>query len=527
MIDLFRVTMSPEAGPAVAKLYTPDTNGRTYVGQGPKTDEFEHAFARTIGVSLPPLGVNSCSAAIDLALHMIGVGPGDEVITTPITCSATNGSIVTRGATIVWADVGPESGLISPAAVARCVTPKTKAIIAVDWAGRACDYVALRKATGGRIPIIQDAAHCLYIGKARGDYTCWSFGPIKHLTTGGYGGALLPPPEQYARAKLLRWHGLDRDGPSESFRCIHPRTKIRVANGRAIPIRQMVVDKNPGPVLVYEDGHLVPRKIIGWHENPLGGRKYLRIALASLQGREAAIVTEDHLILTREGWKRADCLTEQDEVATAYPGESVSAWDKVLVTEMPRVSTRKMRNDSTSYCLTAEGDAQNFVAGPIVVHNCEQDIKEAGYRYHMTDDQAVVGLANLPAAKHAVDEARLNAWTYYAALNTSDDVSMPVFDNDCSYWLFGLLVDHRDEFMAMMTQMGVATSRVHARNDKHSAFKAASRTPEPLAGVLYFDTHQVNVPVGWWLSQSDTEQVLSAIQLSARLTSSGTLVEAW
>lgn len=729
-MDLFRCSMSPDAGPAVAKLYTPDTNGRTYVGQGPKVDEFEHAFGSLIGLERPPLGVNSCSAAIDLALHLIGVGPGDEVITTPLTCSATNGSIVTRGASIVWADVDPITGLIDPVSVASALTSRTKAVIAVDWAGRFCDYGALQAISDG-VPIIEDAAHCVYTPVIHGDYLCFSFGPIKHLTTGGYGGALLPPDVQYERAKLLRWHGLDRTGPSDSFRCIHPRTKVRMANGRAVPIRQLVSEKNPGPVLVYENGHLVPRKIVGWHENPREERKYLRIGLAALQGREAATVTEDHLILTREGWKRADCLTEQDEVATAYPspsalqrqlliggllgdagmngnkaglhrnmileshtardrdyaeakvaafsglgmtivdrapdekhpvgmvqfwskslptlsdlgrafypnghkivprtlieteglsdaalaiwfmddgsthvhngmdalhpycqvasngfseedvrwlidyldglglpcralssagttgwriaftkegsrhlveriarfvppsmrykvghlpeleafdpeswgtGESLASWDRVIVTEQ---AERSWNWGTKTYCLSVEGGAQNFVAGPIVVHNCEQDIKEAGYRYHMTDDQAVVGLANLLLAVDGVESARSNAWEYTRRLKHIGGLTLPAFDDLCNYWLFGLIVEqHRDLFMQEMASLGIPTSRVHARNDTHTAYRAATARWRALPGVDYFDSHQVNIPVGWWITPSEFERIIAAVDDSARL----------
>jgi dTDP-4-amino-4,6-dideoxygalactose transaminase len=176
-IPLFKVNMAPEAWLASKRVLESG-----YVGQGPMVNEFEQRFAEATGLDRPPLGVNSCSAAIDLALHVIGVSPGDEVITTPITCSASNGPIVTRGAKIVWADVDPLTGCIDPRSVARLVTNHTKAVLAVDWGGRSCDYTALRAAVGqhnwidttsfeeaaqGRpskvfgpfIPIIQDAAH--------------------------------------------------------------------------------------------------------------------------------------------------------------------------------------------------------------------------------------------------------------------------------------------------------------------------------------------------------------------------------
>src|SRR5260370_38064674 len=146
--------MKPTAGEAAARVFASG-----FVGQGPRVDEFEIAFANMVGLSEAPLGVNSCTSAIDLALHLSGVGPGTEGITTPITCTATNAGIATRGAQIAWADVDPLTGNIDPKSVAERITPKTKAIISVDWGGRACDYATLRQFG---LPVIQDATHSLY-----------------------------------------------------------------------------------------------------------------------------------------------------------------------------------------------------------------------------------------------------------------------------------------------------------------------------------------------------------------------------
>lgn len=214
-IPLFNVTMAPDAALRVAAVL-----GSGYIGQGPRCEEFEAALAPVLGTPAPPLLLNSCTSAIDLALHLIGVGPGDEVVTTPMTCTATNSPIVTRGARPVWADIDPATGLIDPADVAQKLTPATKAILAVDWGGAPCDYAALRSFG---LPVIQDAAHGPS-GGARGDYICWSFQAIKHLTTGD-GGALWCPPEQLERARLLRWYGLDRRSKAD-FRCEQRITEV-------------------------------------------------------------------------------------------------------------------------------------------------------------------------------------------------------------------------------------------------------------------------------------------------------------
>jgi perosamine synthetase len=203
VIDLFRPFMSGQAKAAVAETLTPDKlTGRLYIGEGPRSDEFEAAFTNYVRAPHDVVLTNSCTSALDLAAQLCGVGLGSEVITTPMTCTATNGVLANRGARIVWADVDPITGLIDPMDVARKITPKTRAIMAVDWAGRSCDYATLRHFAetarhGGLfnpIPIIQDAAHHLGVDLSRphGDYVCWSFQAIKHMTTGD-GGALLTP----------------------------------------------------------------------------------------------------------------------------------------------------------------------------------------------------------------------------------------------------------------------------------------------------------------------------------------------
>lgn len=204
MIPLFMVHMSPEAHKRVREVL-----GSGYIGQGPRCEELERKFSQMM--EQPVVLLNSCTSAIDLALHMIGVQPGDEVITTPITCTATNSPIVTRRCIPVWADVDPESGLIDPDDVANKVTKRTKAIIGVDWAGHPCDWEWLKM---HGIPVIEDAAHGI-LTPPGGDYVCYSFQAIKHFTTGDGGMLLCKDPE---RAKLLRWYGLDRNSKA-NFRC--------------------------------------------------------------------------------------------------------------------------------------------------------------------------------------------------------------------------------------------------------------------------------------------------------------------
>jgi dTDP-4-amino-4,6-dideoxygalactose transaminase len=220
MIPLFKVGMSSIA---VEKVTAVLNSG--FIGQGPVVEEFEDELWKWLGCKTRPVTVNSCTAAIDLALDIIGIKPGDEVIATPQTCFASNVGAIHRGARIRWADIDPLTGLIDPESVNKLVNPKTKAILAVNWAGKFCDYKAL-KATG--VPVIEDAAHCWDVHATdrleRGDYICYSFQAIKFLTTGD-GGILICPPETENEARTLRWYGLDRT-KNESFRCTQDITKV-------------------------------------------------------------------------------------------------------------------------------------------------------------------------------------------------------------------------------------------------------------------------------------------------------------
>lgn len=216
MIDLFRPYMSQFAAAKVAEVLSYDAAGRLYCGEGPRVVEFERRFAELVGEHpANVVAVNSCSSALALALQLANVGPGDEVISTPMTCTATNEAIVNAGARIVWADVNPVTGLMQWADMARKITPRTQAIMHVSWSGaRGDDEEIWRQAKG--IPVIVDAAHGPFtpIG---GTFVCYSFGPIKHLSCGD-GGALITRNVDNHRARLLRWHGLDRNS-SADFRC--------------------------------------------------------------------------------------------------------------------------------------------------------------------------------------------------------------------------------------------------------------------------------------------------------------------
>ncbi|WP_374353137.1 DegT/DnrJ/EryC1/StrS family aminotransferase [Chitinimonas sp.] len=187
-----------------------------YIGEGPRVAQFERALADWLAVP-DVVTVNSGTSALHLALHLAGVGPGDEVISSPQTCVATHTPVVALGGRMVWADIDPWTGNISAADVAAKCSERTKAIIAVHWGGYPCDLAELAAIAHTRgIALIEDAAHALgsrYQGLrigAHGDFVCFSFQAIKLLTTVDGGALVCKSREMDARARRLRWFGLDR-----------------------------------------------------------------------------------------------------------------------------------------------------------------------------------------------------------------------------------------------------------------------------------------------------------------------------
>jgi dTDP-4-amino-4,6-dideoxygalactose transaminase len=219
-IPLFKVFM-PESvlNPLASTLMS------GYIGQGPKVDAFEAALASWFG-NQNVLTLNSGTAALMLALRLANVGFGDDVISTAMTCTATNVPIAAMGANIIWADIDPMTGNIDPLDVERKITPKTKAIIAVHWGGYPCELDELNRiARKYNVKLIEDAAHAFgatYHDKPVGsisDFTCFSFQAIKHLTTVDGGALTCRDTESYKRGKLLRWYGIDRESERKDFRC--------------------------------------------------------------------------------------------------------------------------------------------------------------------------------------------------------------------------------------------------------------------------------------------------------------------
>lgn len=354
MIQLFKVRMSDAAIPSVSSVLQSG-----FIGQGSLVEKFEDALWEELGSKTRPVTVNSCTSAIDLALELCGVDSDAEVIATPLTCWASNTHIVHRKAKIRWADIDPITGLINPKSVEKLITDKTKAIVAVNWAGKICDFGKL-KSFG--IPVIEDAAHTWDVfseskNVIRGDYIAYSFQAIKFLTSGD-GGILICPEEKEHEARLLRWFGLDRT-KGASFRCT-------------------------------------------------------------------------------------------------------------------------------------------------------QNIQKAGFKYHMNDINASIGLSNISSAHDSVIKHRCNS-KYLIKNIKNAKLILPEWDNTCSYWLFTMHVlnGEKDKFVNYLEEKGISSSPVHYRNDLYDCTLKFKENILP--GVDSFSETQINIPNGWWLSQTDLDNIVKAL----------------
>ena len=188
-----------------------------WLGTGPKVAQFESDFAAYKGVK-NTIALNSCTAALHLSLLVAGIKQGDEVITTPMTFCATINAIIHAGGTPVLADVDPVTMNIDPIQVESKITPRTRAIVPVHFAGRCCNIDALCDiAQRHNLKIIEDCAHAIeteYKGQKAGtfgDFGCFSFYVTKNIVTGEGGMVLTKREEDAARIKVLALHGMSKD----------------------------------------------------------------------------------------------------------------------------------------------------------------------------------------------------------------------------------------------------------------------------------------------------------------------------
>lgn len=233
-IPLFKVYMSPDASIEVSKVLNSG-----YIGQGPKVEEFENNLRDFFNVDYL-LTTNSATSAEHLALHMLktpnggwpGIEPGDEVLTTALTCTASNWPILANGMNIKWVDIDSKTLNMDLDDLERKISKKTKAIILVHWGGYPNDLDRVKEIQnkckemyGFKPVVIEDCAHSMgsrYKGipiGTHGNICTFSLQAIKHVTSVDGGILILPYKDLFNRGKLLRWYGIDREGDRKDFRC--------------------------------------------------------------------------------------------------------------------------------------------------------------------------------------------------------------------------------------------------------------------------------------------------------------------
>ena len=369
MIPLFKVFMSPDVIDPVNKVLLSG-----YIGQGAVVSEFERKLREYFKNDYVNT-VNSGTSALHLAVHLVThnkVQPDDEVLTTPLTCSATNSAILANHVNLKWVDVDLTTGNMDLDDLERKLSPKTKGIMIVHWSGYPHDLdrvAAIQNKCfelyGFKPPVIEDCAHSFgsrYKGAligTHGNYCCFSFQAIKHLTTGDGGMLICPTAEEHRRTKLLRWFGLDREG-SADFRCA-------------------------------------------------------------------------------------------------------------------------------------------------------QNIQEWGYKFHLNDILAAIGLHNMPHVPALIQRHKDNSAYYDKALAGIPGVTLMARhpDMESAAWIYTLRVERRDDFKKMMESKGIHVSQVHARNDVHECF-APYKAGLPNMDIM--DKDMICIPNGWWVTDEQRQYIVDAIR---------------
>ncbi len=339
----------------------------TRLSEGVRVQAFERALAAELGM-VRPAAVNSGTSALHLALVVAGVGPGDEVILPAQTFIASGLVVRMCGARPVFADVDPLSGNLSPADFAARVTPRTKAVIPVHWAGMPCDMAEINMVAAQHgISVVEDAAHAVgasYRGRPVGAlsrFTAFSFQAIKHLTTGDGGAICCTDPHDAAEVFRRRWFGIDRASSPMS---------------------------------------------------ELGERDY--------------------------------------------------------------------------------------------------NLADIGYKYHLNDYCAALGLANLVGLPDRLARRRQIAEQLDAALADVAGITRLARPTDrvSSWWLYGMRVERRLDFVRALRDRGVPASVCHLRIDTNAIFGG----PFELPGTAVFDAEQINLPVHEALTPADVAQIIAAVR---------------
>jgi dTDP-4-amino-4,6-dideoxygalactose transaminase len=364
----------PEIGDAeIAEVV--DTLKSGWITTGPKAKRFEDDFSAFLGeAGLHSMAVNSATAGLHLALEALDIGPGDEVITTTHTFTATAEVVRYLGADVVLVDIDPATLCIAPAAIEAAITPRTKAVLPVHYGGRAADMPAILDiARRHGLKVVEDAAHALpttcggrLVGTLASDATVFSFYANKNITTGEGGMVVTRDAALAQRIKVMRLHGISRDAfdrftskvPSWYYEIVAPGFKYNLTDiAAALGIHQLkrarAFQQRRAEIAALYD-HLLAKLSVILPPRALPGDTHswhlyaLRLAHGARIGRDALI---EHLFAQRIGcsvhyiplhlqpyWRDRYGLRAQDFVQSQMAYESL-----VSLPIYPRMSDADVR----------------------------------------------------------------------------------------------------------------------------------------------------------------------------------------
>ena len=375
-IPLFKVRMNPQVEDYILPVLKSGM-----ISQSKKVDQFEELLQEYFGTPYV-LTLNSATSGLTLAYRLLNLNRYDDVISTPLTCFATNAAILANDLNIVWADTDPRTGCIDLVDVHKKLNSDVKALSFVHWGGTLVDLDAVnelknyaKKYLGTDLHVIEDCAHAFgskFGGKRLGNHgniCVFSLQAIKHLTCGDGGVIILPNKALYDRAKLLRWFGIDRERRS-------------------------------------------------------------------------------------------------------LPGSDF---------------------------------------------RLEPDIPEFGYKYHMNDINASIGIANFAGLDEDIQKCIDNGKLYTEILSSKSLSGIELMyvnpKSEPCYWIYTIKIlnNRKQEFVEYMKSKNIVTSQVHARNDRHSCL-AHFDDGSPLPHLDVIEQQIISIPVGWWVTSEDIENICEYIE---------------
>ncbi len=367
MIPLFKVAMNKDIDEEILRVLHSG-----FITQGNQVELFEEKLKQLFQHPYI-LTLNSATSGLTIAHRLLKEQTNcSEVLSTPLTCFATNAPILANGMNIKWVDVDPETCNMSLIDLKRKITKDTKILTFVHWGGNPINYEKLNEILdekqseyGHRIQIIEDCAHGFlssYGSRPIGvhNVSVFSLQAIKHLTTGDGGLIFLPNEELYNKAKLLRWYGIDRD---------------------------------------------------------------------------------------QRNYKKKDLRLEND----------IAAW---------------------------------------------------GYKFHMNDINATIGLSNLEIVVNNVQKHKQNAKFYDEAFENLRNIKILKKYGESSSWIYTLLVNNAEHFIQFMKERNIMASQVHKRNDLHSCLE---QFKTHLPNLEFLENKYVCIPCGWWVDREAREYIIKNV----------------